>query len=268
MSPATLLLHDVPVGESYDLEKEQGIRIRVTNNSDMGFTYLLKPERPSESGTEATGYFDFPEPDWCWFDQDTLEVEAGEEKTVRFFFRIPDSVAYYNRHWLIAIAVTPLSTTSGEQSSIALGAYLLYRIETESKSGIKPFRLENELITLPSMVSFDNVVAGEEYETTVRLLADGRDKVSVYRLDEKSDVAMLTILTTPGFKRMPARGWLRYDSSVRLNKQGIGDLTLRLVVPETEPLDRQYEELLLLERQSNGEKSFIRVRITPKKGGK
>lgn len=266
-TPATIVLENVPLGKTFDLEKEKGIVISIYNDSDIGYRYHIAAEKPSASDTRATGYFDFPEPAWCWFDRETITIEPRTEEKIRLYMRIPDSTQYYNRHWLVAITITPfemLTSNYETGASIAVGAYLLYRVETMPRGdgGIK--KNEDELFTVPSVVEFVDVESGKEYEKTVKIISPCNDKkVMVTRLDPLSEVAKLTILTAPGFIRLNKAEWLSYDS-IAVIKDRIGYLKLKLVTPQNyNDQNYNFEELLLLKCEDK--KAFIRIRIFFKK---
>ena len=267
VTPATIVIQDVEIGKVYDLEAEKVLRIKIQNNAEMGFRYVVNANIPSESGTQATGYFDFIEPEWCWFDKETLDIEAGGEGYIRLYFEIPKDVSFYNRHWLLGITVDPITTLSGNPTTVALAAYLLYRIETVSNTNIEKVNLYDQMITLPSSVIFDNVVNGKKYIREINIKNTGKNRVNIYRLDPESSVAQLTILTSPGFRRLNNQEWLNYDKEVSLNDEGDGKFQLSLNIPEETKLNIAYEELIILERITDQKKAFIRVKIIPKKGG-
>lgn len=264
--PATILLEEIPLGKTFDFEKEKGIVISIYNDSDQGYKYHISAERPSSSDTKATGYFDFPEPNWCWFDRETVSIYPRSEEKIRLYMRIPDSTYYYNRHWLLAIAITPFEIIGEHEgtASIALGAYLLYRIETQSNIKGTSKKDEQELFTIPSVVEFADVEPSKRYEKTVKIVSPFKNKsVRIERLDPSSDVAKLTILVGQGFVRLNRLEWLNYDTLVSL-KDGTGSLNLKLQTPpEKEELNRNYEEILLLKCEDK--KAFVRIRILPKK---
>jgi hypothetical protein len=267
--PGTLLLEDIPIGKTYSLEKERGIVITVFNDSDVGYRYILRPERPSESGTRATGYFDFANPNWCWLDKETLEVLPYNEEKVRLYLRIPDSSYYYNRHWLLAVSVTPFEMLGDNASgtSIALGAYLLYRIETTPKENVSVRKNEDEIITIPSVVEFNDVSPGLTYKKSVTISSGLGNRIKINRLDPSSEVAKLTILLAPNYFRLNNPEWISYDTLVTL-KNGAGNITLSLTIPKDKPIQTPLEEILMLASTDSDRKGFVRIRINPhQKGG-
>ncbi|MBN1756556.1 hypothetical protein JW877_10160, partial [bacterium] len=83
VAPGTILIEDFPVGDFYDFQEERNYTIRIRNGDDTPHTYTLKAERPSESESRATGFYDIPYPEWFYLEVETVTVAAGEEENVR-----------------------------------------------------------------------------------------------------------------------------------------------------------------------------------------
>ena len=214
VKPGTILIQEVPLGETYDFETRRGQKI-VIGPVATDKTYALYAEPASTGGSEATGFFDFPEPNWFDLEMDTIDIATGEEGHVAMWMTIPDDEGLYNHHWLLGIPITPVvEPGTGEQ--IQIGVYLLYRIETEAKAGVVPSCARDEVVTAPSRMVFQDVLPGSESSEVIQLF-QGRDKsllFNVHPLDPTSPVAQLTILGTPGFPRLANPEWLEYPEEV------------------------------------------------------
>ncbi len=259
ISPGTFLIQDVPLGVEYDITANQGYVIRLSNVSPSA-VYILTPRRPSEDNTRATGYYDFPEPSWFHTGQDTLVISAHGYAQTQMWLTMPDDPSLYNRHFLLGVDVSP--TIESSKGLLSVGAYLLYRFETLPKEGVKPILHPNEMAFVPSVVTFENVKVGD-IRTKELFLYSGdslRGQCRFYRLDPESDVAKLTILTSPGFRRapenivfFPEEGWLSSEGT---------KFFVQIAIPEEIKFTR-IEEIIIAEAP-NGNKSFLRVKLLKK----
>jgi len=262
VKPPTILLQEAPVGKVYDFENQRGQLITL-GPIDGDRIYMLTPEPPSKGGSQATGYFDFPEPAWFQLEKDSVFVYNGTEEEVRMWMDIPDDEGYYNHHWLLGIAVNPIAL-QGSREQIQVGAYLLYRIETEANADVVPYCAENEIVTTPSMVVFDGVHPGEEITQVVELYSGlpKAELASVSPLDPTSPVAQLTILGTPGFPRLTNSDWIEYENQMVIPKTGEpgAPFPITIKIPQGEQI-RRFEEILMIEGE-NSRPAFVRILVT------
>ncbi|HDR90647.1 MAG TPA: hypothetical protein ENN75_00205 [candidate division Zixibacteria bacterium] len=262
VKPPTILLQEAPVGEIYDFENQRGQFITL-GPIEGDRIYTLTPEPASKGESKATGYFDFPEPAWFQLERDSVAVLSGTEENVRMWLDIPKDDGYYNHHWLLGIAVNPISV-QGSREQIQVGAYLLYRIETEAKAGVVPYCAESEVVVAPSMVVFENVRPGEEVTQVVELFSGlpRADLATVSPLDPTSPVAQLTILGTPGFPRLTNPEWIEYENETVIPKAGEpgAPFPITLKIPQGEQI-RRFEEILMIEGE-NSRPAFVRIVVT------
>lgn len=262
VKPPTILLQEAPVGEVYDFEVQRGQLITL-GPIDGDRIYMLTPEPPSKGGSQATGYFDFPEPAWFQLERDSLFVLGGTEEQVRMWLDIPDDEGYFNHHWLLGIAVNPIAM-QGSREQIQVGAYLLYRIETEAKAGVVPYCAQDEVVVAPSMVVFDGVRPGEEVTQVVELFSGlpKAELASVSPLDPTSPVAQLTILGTSGFPRLTNSDWIEYEDQTVIPKAGEpgAPFPITVKIPRGEQI-RRFEEILMIEGE-NSRPAFVRILVT------
>ncbi|MBN1755125.1 hypothetical protein JW877_02825, partial [bacterium] len=183
------------------------------------------------------------------------------EENVRMFMEIPEDQGWYNHHWLLGISALPIPDPEIPGGSISLGAYLLYRFETEADAKAVPTVGHNELVIVPSTLIFNDVVPGELYQKQVKIYHPFRTgkKCYVESLDPASDVAKWTILPSPGYPRLQNSEWIAYDSSLVLSPDQPSTFDIFLQTPPTD-LTKTHEILLFMP-QGTGTKSFLRVKI-------
>lgn len=256
ISPGTFLIQDVPLGIEYDITANQGYAIRLSN-VPASAVYILTPRRPSEDNTRATGYYDFPDPSWFHTGQDTLVIAADGYAQTPMWLMMPDDPSLYNRHFLLGVDVSP--TVESSKGMLSVGAYLLYRFETPPKEGVKPTLYPSELAFVPSVVIFDDIKAGDIRSVDLMLYSGDslRGQCKFYRLDPESDVAKLTILTSPGFRRapentvfFPEQGWLSSEGT-----------KFFVQVALLEELGFPRVEEIIMAEAPNGNKAFLRVKL-------
>lgn len=264
VKPPTILLQEAPVGETYGFDLRRGQQITIGPMPSDRF-FKLNVEPASVGGSNATGYVDFPEPAWFQLEKDSVFVPANTEEKVKMWLDIPEDEGFYNHHWLLGIALNPISGP-GARQQIQVGAYLLYRIETEAKADVVPTCAEGEIVSAPSMVIFDDVKPGEEVTKVARLFCGNQKSqlASVYPLDPTSPVAQLTILGTPGFPRLQNPEWLDYPEEVVI--PGVDEpgspFPITVKIPRGEQI-RHFEEILMIESE-NCRPAFIRILVNTK----
>ncbi|HDG67622.1 MAG TPA: hypothetical protein ENG11_00555 [candidate division Zixibacteria bacterium] len=260
VSPGTFLIQDVPVGKKFDISEKVGYVIRIGRNSGAG-VYVLTPRRPSEDGTKATGFYDFPDPSWFHLQRDTLSLAADSTSYTKMWLELPDDPSLYNRHFLLGVDVSP--TLESTKGMIAVGAYLLYRFETEPKEGVVPELPAGEMAFVPSVVEFDSLGRRANVSRTLKLFRGGevKTRVKLYRLDPESEVAKYTILLTPGYRRAP-EGIVLFPDQITIDPKEGGKLFVQ-VAYDKPPKHKHLEEIIIAESQF-GEKAFLRVHINLK----
>lgn len=236
VSPGTILLREFPVGDSFDFEEKRNLTLTIKNDNSSTYKYAISPEKPSQSNSDATGYFDIADPDWFSVEPATLSIEAHDVGYAKMYMEIPEDENWYNRHWLLGVSILPISSSKRQGTSIALGGYLLYRFETESKRklSIYPKCETQEIVPVPSRVHFDSVEPGKTYIKKVRLAHSytHNKKFEAYPLPPSSEVAKLTILTKSPYTRLQNHSWLEYDKDISLRQDQFSDFVLRLHIPE------------------------------------
>ena len=264
ISPGTILLNEAPVGQPYDFaaERNQTIRIGPVN---YDVTYELHAEPASNGNSSATGYFDFPNPEWFSLAAETVFIPAGDVAEVPMWLNIEEDEGLYNHHWLLGIPVSPIAVGSGA-TQIQVGGYLQFRFETESKAGVVPECAQNELVAVPSAIKFEDMTPGMD-RIEIAELYHGRPHSLMYRverLDPASDVAKITILGTPGYPRLMNPEWIEYPEEIVVpgSDEGGGPFPITVKIPQGEQV-RRFEEILLL-KNNQTKTAFIRILVNVK----
>lgn len=257
VSPGTFIIQDIPVGVRYDITSQAGYRIKIGATSSPGY-YIITPRRPSDDGTRATGYYDFPNPEWFHTEYCTIYVAPDTAGHTAMWISLPDDPGLYNRHFLLGVDVSPMIENT--RGMIAVGAYLLFRFETEPKEDVVPTLQTNEIVFVPSVVKFDSLGVGDNISKTVRIFSDEANgkNIKLYRLDPKSDVAQITIRLSLGYARAP-EGMVLFPEQIKVDN-GSGKLFVQVAIAEKMKA-RRMEELIIAEAP-NGNKAFLRVKIT------
>ncbi len=266
VSPGTLVLFDAPVGSRYDFARQQGQSIRI-GPVDKATTYILSPEPASYGGAQATGYFDFPEPEWFILEAESVTIPKGESDTIPMWLSIPEDDGYYNHHWILGIPITP-AVTATSRTQLQVGAYLLYRFETEAKAEVVPKCAPDEVVVVPSVIEFLDLSPGDSV-TEVAEIFQGVEKAqlcSVERLDPKSEVATYTIEGTSGFPRLADTSWVEYPDIIVIpgTEEGGGIFPVTVKIPRDAQV-RRFEEILILKGEGI-RPAFVRIIVTTAQG--
>lgn len=261
VSPATIILQEAPVGELYDFMAREGLSI-VIGPVDYDISYILSCEPASKGSSTATGYFDFPEPSWFILAHDSVHILKGDIAEIPMWLNIPAHDGYYNHHWLLGIPISP-SKADIHGPQIQVGAYLLFRIETKAKKGVRPICAPNEVVSVPSRLVFDNLIPGKPVSEVLNIYYGGERSgiYSVKRLDPESPVAEITIKGTPGFPRLENTSWVQFPDTIVIpgKKEGPGILPITVSVPHN-PGVRRFEEILMIESTMT-RPAFVRILV-------
>ena len=259
VSPGTFVIQEVSVGEMFDISGQVGYFIKIGAQSNPGY-YTITPRRPSDDGTTATGYYDFPQPDWFHTEYGTLYVDPKHDAQTAMWLTLPDDPALYNRHFLLGVDVSPIIEDA--RGMISVGAYLLFRFETEPKAGVVPDLQDGEMVFAPSVVQFDSLSKGDNKSVDLKFFvwSEQKQPIKFYRLDPESDVARITIVPTPGYRRAP-EGIIYFPETMRADNNGANFF---VQVALSEEMNYPRLEDFIIAEAPNGNKAFLRVKMTKK----
>ncbi len=263
VEPGGLLIQQVKLGELYDLDKEAGTPLKISNQDQKPRTYHLSAHRPSEVGNRKWlhGYLEIPDPSWFWFDKDTVTVAPESSAYVKMYLRIPQDDRYSNQHWVIAVGVRG-QPSSGE--ALALAMYPRYQIETVSHTDPKSIPA-GALALKPSILSFEKVPLGERQESKVTL-HNNEAKTHQYHLSVITipvDPTKERISPSPGYRWLLDTRWVSLNRrNFRIKAQQARSVILRVKVPRDPELHDQSWEALLWIEPDEGLPRFARIQVT------
>jgi len=262
VEPGGLLIQQVKLGELYDLDKEVGIPLKISNRDQQPRTYRLSTHRPSEVGNRKwlEGYLEIPDPSWFWFDQETVTVAPESDAHVKMYLKIPQEDRYYNQRWVVSVGVQG-QTAPGEM--LALAIYPRYQIETVSQADLKAIPA-GALGLKPSVLSFEELPLGKRQESRVTLY-NNEAKSRRYRLSLITipvDPTREQIVPSPGYRWLPETRWVSVSKGrFRLKGGQARSVKLRVKVPKAvERYGQSWEALLWIEPEE-GPPQFVRIQI-------
>lgn len=127
VGPSELFLKNVPVGALYDFQEEQGVLLKIYNDSEESQIYAISSLKPSEINNVPEGYTDIPDANWLYFEINEIEVEANGIGEVKMYLEIPDDEEYYDQLWVVSIRVKSLPRMG---QGISLACHPRIKIET------------------------------------------------------------------------------------------------------------------------------------------
>ena len=264
VQPGGLLMQDVKLGETYDLQQVAGITLAIFNQDGQAHAYLLSTHRPSQSGGSKPppGYTDLPDPSWFWFERTEVTVPAQSSSQVRMYLRIPDDQQYANQRWSVTAGVTGKPRPD---ESIALAVYPRYEIETVALGRPElQHKPDGEFGLVPSTVVLEGMHPGDWRESEFYICnSDRRGRRYRFRVVSQDEAeGKLHITKSPAFSWMPDPGWMRTrEARVFVRHNVAMPVRFRVKLPRSVVLpDGGWESILLVTRD-DGLTRFLRVRV-------
>jgi len=127
VGPSDVTLKNIPVGALYDFEKENGILLKIYNDSDEIEAYAISSLKSSEINNVPEGYKDIPEQNWLYFETDSVEIEPRGVKEVKMYLEIPYDKRHYGQFWVVSVRVKTIPRAG---QGISLACHPRIRIET------------------------------------------------------------------------------------------------------------------------------------------
>lgn len=259
--PGGMTIQNLPLGEVYDLDKEKGVKLKITNEDEIAHTYSMTAYQPSSIGSEgAIGYLDIPNPEWLYFEKSEIKVEANSEAETKIYLKVPKENKYYNQHWVVSVGVEAKPEPGG---MFVLACYPRFLIETQRKEDLaeKPY---GSIAFLPSAVIFDEVQGGIIKKAKIKIYNNDIVKQSyrVEPLDRNSEAAKRWISLSSGYSWIPESKWVTpSETEITIPPQKNYELTINLNIPEQENnYSRKWEEIFLV-TPDEGKAGFFRVQI-------
>jgi len=262
VEPGGLLIQYVKPGKMYDLAREAGISLKVSNRDAEPRTYRLSSHQPSAvgAGKWLEGYEEIPDPSWFWFEEDELTVPGDRGGRMKMYFKIPEGERYDNQHWVVAVGVRGRAAP-GEM--LALAVYPRYQIETASNAevGVPP---AGALGIAPSMLEFEDTPLGERVgvEVTVYNNESASHRYSASVRTIPVDPGREQIVPSPGYAWLPDVDWVSVRKRrFKIKANGSRTVNVKVNVPDRPAHYGGRWEALLWMAPDEGRPRFARIRI-------
>jgi len=109
VSPKTIYVPGVPVGESFDVKKVQNKVIRIANYAVDPLPFKLTMDEWNVKLYKPEGYEPIPDPSWIKFKTSEQKIEPEQIGTFQFVIQIPNKPEYKGKNYA-ALIRTGLST--------------------------------------------------------------------------------------------------------------------------------------------------------------
>ncbi|MFH1777521.1 MAG: hypothetical protein ABH952_08205 [Candidatus Omnitrophota bacterium] len=262
VQPGGLLIQQVKLGETYDLEEKSGITLLIENKDDLPHTYKITTFKPSAVGNKKwlKGYLEIPDPAWFWFDKDEVTVPPQSREKVRMYFKIPQEEKYYNQHWTISLGIAG-SAEKGEMLTLAV--YPRYQLETESQSGLQETP-DGTCGIVPSTVIFKDLTSGTKQKNIVTIYNNDHN-VHKYKITSQIiavDKSREQIVPSPGYSWIPEITWLKTNKRTLKIKPGKrAELIVTINIPKKSiDVNKKWEALIFIE-PDEGRARFMRIKL-------
>ncbi len=254
VSPSTFLIQNVPIGEECNISEKYGYKIKISQISFRTLFYM-QPSKPSDIGTSVTGFEDIVDENFFYTKPETMQVAPDSMSSAEMYINFPDDKSLYNRHFLLGVDVSEVARQV--RGTLAIGAYLILRIETEPNSEAIPVLDSGGVLFVPSVIEFDTLADNDTVYGNVKLFAAESVWCELYRLDPSSVVAEKTILLSVGHARV-LEGLVSFPDSVQATPEGT---SFQIRVTLSERLPRSRMEEIIIAKTSEDKKIFFRVKL-------
>jgi hypothetical protein len=106
IAPEEIFVNKVALGSVYDVQKESGSVLTITNPSKEGQAFKLQSQTVSQSSATLTdGYQDAPDPSYLSFSESEVLVPPSGTKSVRMFVNFPEKPEYRGKRYMFIIHV-------------------------------------------------------------------------------------------------------------------------------------------------------------------
>jgi hypothetical protein len=109
VSPKTIYVPDVPLGQSFDVKQNQNKVIRVANYAVDPLPIKLTSEEWNSKLYKPEGYEPIPDPSWIKLKTSEQKIESEQIGTFQFVIQIPDKPEYKKKNYA-ALIRTGLTT--------------------------------------------------------------------------------------------------------------------------------------------------------------
>jgi len=252
VGPKEIYLHNMEIGKIYNVEKETGTTLDVTNPNDREYTYKAKSIRVSDSLLELKeGYEDCPEPSFLGLSEAEFAVPARSSEKVRMFVCFPNDDTYAGRKYVFVIHITQGGVGSYSRVYASLSP-AVQSIDTEDAS-VKP---RNLLI--------QGVPLGAPYDVSEHLgidlsIRNKRSEPHTYVLSTCKP-SSIGSEWPEGYWQIPDPGWLQLKTrEISVDADSVGHTDMRLRIPDQERYCNQKWVVAIAVKSKPGQTDIVPV---------
>ena len=104
LKPEEIFLDNVEIGKIYDVDKQAGLALRITNPSEHEQTFMLQSLTVGNSAATLTqGYEDAPRASYLRFSENNFVVPPGGAKTIKMYLEFPAEEDYSGKRYMFVI---------------------------------------------------------------------------------------------------------------------------------------------------------------------
>ena len=121
LKPEEIFLKDIESGKVYDVAKETGVVLKVTNPGKLEQTFKLQSLTVNNSVTTLTQeYRDAPDASYLKFSENKFVVGPKETKTIKMYLKFPPQKEYRGKKYMFVIHAVTLDkkVTTGVYSRL------------------------------------------------------------------------------------------------------------------------------------------------------
>lgn len=255
VSPGAFCIKNVNIGKNLNL----GIDLIITNGADEEQEFVIKTLKPSEVKKNwIKGYTEIPDPNWFYYEKDTISIPANSTGKTRMYLNIPDEEKYYNQCWMVYALVT---TKTAQGSMFKMAIKPNYSIETVSKADISE-RPHGILGLVPGILTIEN-----RQKALFKIYNNDtvKHEYVVGSYIPKQSFSKQSITLSSGYEWVKNTNWVTLShTKVLINPGEIKEVEVKVEVPEKErALDPGWESIIMVE-QDQGLPRFVRILISTK----
>jgi hypothetical protein len=102
LTPQSLRLPEVPLGQTIDIKKFKGTSPKITNRGDQTIAFKLTSV-PVDASLHDINVEPAPDVSWLWMKSKVIKVKPNRVEEIKVFLRIPDEEKYAGRTFMFLI---------------------------------------------------------------------------------------------------------------------------------------------------------------------
>ncbi|MDI6793888.1 MAG: hypothetical protein QME81_13665, partial [bacterium] len=233
VSPGEVVIENLRIGQTYNLTREKGIPVSVTNTSSSPIELKIEALAPTP-GEKREGYDPIPDPSWLKIGQDQFRLEPRRSVSTDVTISIPADEQYLGKKYQ---AIVWSHTAGAGMIQLGLKTRVLIEISSErpETAAVAEAAAEIETAPLPITYLFQDIPVGKPYKLDFPFGTPGQpDTYSKYSLSLES--AGFT-----GYHSLPDTNWISLEKSrFDFDPDTINMVKLDLNIPADEAYYNQH----------------------------